>query len=140
MCSDFEMDIINLLHDQDACEGAECTFASSQLTDHFDGEVQQVNVEILGSYEQEDNQPAELLFLNQRDADMEMDDISFMGRNDDGYIPDGKITIERTISGLRESFDLYRKNCGLYIHEGGRWIRVDGSGTFDLHNIKYNKV
>lgn len=71
--------------------------------------------------------------------------ISFKGalppdNDSDGYIPDGKIVLERTESGNTDTFKLYRKEGGLYVYEGGSWIRVDGSGTIKIRGVKYDKV
>lgn len=73
------------------------------------------------------------------------DDISFRGalppdHNRDGYIPDGKITLERTASGDKDTFKVYYKGGGQYVHEGGKWIRVDGTGTVSIKGVKYDKV
>lgn len=72
------------------------------------------------------------------------DDISFKGalppdHNRDGYIPDGKITLERTVSGDTDTFKVYSRDGGRYVHEGGKWIRVDGNGTVNIKGVKYDK-
>lgn len=72
-------------------------------------------------------------------------DISFKGvfppdRNSDGYIPDGSVTLERTESGNTDTFKVYTKDGGQYVHEGGKWIRIDGSGTVNIKGVKYEKV
>lgn len=79
-----------------------------------------------------------------REGNLE-DGISFKGHlppdnNSDGYIPNGKITLERTESGNTDTFKVYNKNGGQYVHEGGRWIRVDGNGTVNIKGIKYDKT
>ena len=73
------------------------------------------------------------------------DEISFKGvlppdNNSDGYIPDGKITLERTESGNTDTFKVYNKDGGQYVYEGGKWIRIDGSGTVTIKGVKYDKV
>lgn len=73
------------------------------------------------------------------------ENISFKGHlphdNDkDGYIPDGNITLERTVSGNIDSFKVYEKDGGHWVHEGGRWIRIDGSGTVIINGVKYDKI
>ena len=58
----------------------------------------------------------------------------------DGYIPKGTVRLERTVSGQKEIFDLYVKKGEEYIYEDGKWIRIDGSGTIKVNNIKYDKI
>ncbi len=72
-------------------------------------------------------------------------EISFKGHlprnhNSDGYIPDGNITLERTESGNTDTFKVYNKDGGQYVHEGGKWIRVDGGGTVNIKGVKYDKI
>ena len=59
--------------------------------------------------------------------------------NSDGYIPDGKVTLERTESGSTNTFNVYSKGSGQYVYEGGKWIRIDGIGTVTINGIKYDK-
>ena len=78
-------------------------------------------------------------------VDNSEDAISFKGvlppdNNSDGYIPDGKVTLERTESGNTDTFKVYNKDGGQYVHEGGKWIRIDGSGTVNIKGIKYDKI
>lgn len=73
------------------------------------------------------------------------DEISFKGvlppdNNSDGYIPDGKIMLERTESGNTDTFKVYNKDGGQYVYEGSKWIRIDGSGTVTIKGVKYDKV
>ena len=73
------------------------------------------------------------------------DEISFKGvlplnNNSDGYIPDGKITLERTGSGNTNTFKVYNKDGGQYVYEEGKWIRIDGSGIVTIKGVKYDKV
>lgn len=73
------------------------------------------------------------------------DGISFKGHlppnhNSDGYIPDGKISLERTESGSTDTFKVYSKDSGSYVYEGGKWIRVDGNGTVNIKGVKYDKI
>lgn len=78
-------------------------------------------------------------------VDNSEDAISFKGvlpsdHNSDGYIPDGKVTLEQTISGHTDTFKVYNKNGGLYVYEGGKWIRIDGIGTVNIKGVKYDKI
>lgn len=71
-------------------------------------------------------------------------EISFKGvlpsdNNSDGYIPDGKVTLERTESGNTDTFKVYNKDGGQYVYEGGKWIRIDGSGTVNIKGVKYDR-
>lgn len=54
--------------------------------------------------------------------------------------PDGKVTLERTESGNSDTFKMYNKDGGQYVYEGGKWIRIDGSGTVTIKGVKYDKV
>ena len=60
--------------------------------------------------------------------------------NADGYIPDGNITLERTISGSTDSFPHYTKDGHDFVKVGGRYIQVDGGNTVTINNIKYDSV
>lgn len=67
--------------------------------------------------------------------------ISFLGNaNSDGYIPDGSIKLERTISGTTDTFKLFSKDGHDYVFVNGSYIRVDGVGTVTINNIKYDKI
>jgi hypothetical protein len=67
--------------------------------------------------------------------------ISFLGNaNSDGYIPDGTIKLERTISGTTDTFKLFSKDGHDYVLVNGSYIRVDGVGTVTINNIKYDKI
>lgn len=72
-------------------------------------------------------------------------DISFKGvlppnNNSDGYIPDGKVTLERAESDNADTFNVYNKAGGQYVYEGGKWIRIDGCGTVWIKGVKYEKI
>lgn len=71
--------------------------------------------------------------------------VSFKGHlppdhNKDGYIPSGHIELERTTSEITDKFKVYDNNGGKYVHEGGKWIRIDGNGTVTIKGVKYDKV
>lgn len=72
--------------------------------------------------------------------------LSFMGKdtlpagaNSDGYIPDGSISLTRTISDIAETFKHYRKDGHDYVLYNGSYYRVDGSGTVRIGGILYDK-
>lgn len=66
---------------------------------------------------------------------------SFMGSTSDGFIPDGKITLERTISGIDESFDVFKKNGHLWVETSpNHFVQVDGGGTVKINGIEYDKA
>lgn len=58
----------------------------------------------------------------------------------DGYIPDGSVYLERTVSEDTDKFKVYVKDGGKYVHEGGKWIRIDGNGTVTIKGVKYDKI
>lgn len=73
--------------------------------------------------------------------------VPFMGRdtlppnaNSDGYIPDGSISLNRTISDITDSFKHYTKDGHDYILYHGSYIRVDGSGTVNIGGVSYDKT
>lgn len=67
--------------------------------------------------------------------------ISFTGTDVDGFIPNGKITLERTISGIDESFDVFKKNGHLWVETSpNHYVQVDGSGTVKIDGIEYDKA
>ena len=67
--------------------------------------------------------------------------ISFLGNSkSDGFIPDGKVKLERTISGITDTFDLFTKGGHEYVKVNGCFIQIDGSGTVNINNIKYDKI
>ena len=67
--------------------------------------------------------------------------ISFLGSSkSDGFIPDGTIKLERTISGTTDTFDLFTKGGHEYVKVNGCFIQIDGSGTVNINNIKYDKI
>ena len=66
---------------------------------------------------------------------------SFTGSDFDGFIPDGKITLERTISGIDDSFEVFRKNGHLWVETSpNHYVQVDGSGTVKINGIEYDKA
>ncbi|MBQ8853938.1 MAG: hypothetical protein IJZ67_06500 [Alistipes sp.] len=67
--------------------------------------------------------------------------VSFMGSNSDGYIPNGTVTLERTISGIDESFKAYRNGGHIYVETSpNHFVQVDGSGTVKIHGVEYDKL
>ena len=60
--------------------------------------------------------------------------------NADGFIPDGKISLERTISGSTDSFPHYTKDGHDYVKVGSSYIRVDSGQTVTINNITYDTV
>lgn len=67
--------------------------------------------------------------------------VSFTGTDVDGFIPDGKITLERTISGIDDSFEVFRKNGHLWVEASpNHYVQVDGSGTVKIGGIEYDKA
>lgn len=60
--------------------------------------------------------------------------------NSDGKIPDGKISLERTTSGLMDSFKLFRDGGHKFVLYYGKYIQVDGIGTVTIGGIQYNKI
>lgn len=78
----------------------------------------------------------------------QMDDhIAFRGKDDlppnansDGYIPDGKVSLNSVISDKTETFKLYNKEGHDYALYHGRYYRIDGSGTVTIGGIKYHKI
>lgn len=79
------------------------------------------------------------------EIDDDVNDVAFGQRptnaNSDGYIPDGSVTLERTLSGTEDTFKVYSKGGHKYVHLGGdRFIQVDGSGTVTINGVKYDKI
>ncbi len=67
--------------------------------------------------------------------------VSFMGSNSDGYIPNGTVTLERTISGIDESFKAYINGGHIYVETSpNHFVQVDGSGTVKIHGVEYDKL
>lgn len=67
--------------------------------------------------------------------------ISFEGHeNADGYKSDGHISLERTISGITDSFPHYTKDGHDFVKVGSRYIQVDSGNTVTINNIKYDTV
>lgn len=89
------------------------------------------------------------------DFDMEFDDqmafdtdlnngynISFgASENSDGYIPEGTISLERTISGGSDTFPHYTQDGHDYVKLGpGKYERIDQGITVNLKGVKYNTI
>ncbi len=67
--------------------------------------------------------------------------LSFMGTNSDNFIPDGRVTLERTISGIDESFAAYRNAGHIYVETSpNHFVQVDGLGTVKIHGVEYDKI
>ena len=67
--------------------------------------------------------------------------VSFQAsENSDGFIPDGKIELERTVSGHKDSFPHYTKDGHDYVKVGSSYIRVDVGQTVTIGNVKYDTV
>ena len=61
--------------------------------------------------------------------------------NSDGYIPDGTISLERTISGDSDSFPHYTKDGHDYVKLGpGNYVRIDQGNTVNLRGVKYDTI
>lgn len=73
------------------------------------------------------------------------DDLTFKGHlppnyDKDGYIPNGSVYLERTVSEDTDKFKVYVKDGGKYVYEGGKWIRIDGNGMVAIKGVKYDKI
>lgn len=67
--------------------------------------------------------------------------VNFMGSDSDSMIPDGKVTLERTVSGIEDSFQMYRNNGHIFVETSPKhFVQVDGSGTVEIKGIKYDKI
>lgn len=73
-------------------------------------------------------------------------DVNFLGKdtlpsgaNSDGYIPDGSISLTRTITDKIDTFKHYIKDEHDYVLYNGKYYRVDGYGTVTINGIKYDK-
>ena len=60
--------------------------------------------------------------------------------NADGFIREGQISLERTVSGSSDTFEHYTKEGHDYIKIGNRYIQVDKGDTVTINNIKYDTV
>lgn len=60
--------------------------------------------------------------------------------NSDGYISQGNISLERTVSGTSDSFDHYTKNGHEYVKVGNNYIRIDKGNTVTIKGIKYDCI
>jgi hypothetical protein len=58
----------------------------------------------------------------------------------DGFIPDGKITLERMVSGTTDTFDHYTKEGHDYVKVGGKYIRIDQGNCVIINHIKYETI
>ena len=67
---------------------------------------------------------------------------TFRGTNSDGFVQDGRVTLERDYSGKRERFVHYKniKNGLSYVKIGNDYIKVSGKGTVTINNIKYVRL
>lgn len=82
------------------------------------------------------------------DYDFGDSDLSFRGiktdsklppnANSDGYIPKGKISLERVISGITDKFDLFKKDGAKYVLYGGDYIKISGTSDVVINGIRYN--
>lgn len=87
-------------------------------------------------------------FYDQPVVDLDWDDgnngynISFgASENTDGYIPDGTISLERTVSGYSDTFPHYTKDGHDYVKLGsGNYVRIDQGKTVNLRGIKYDTI
>ncbi len=61
------------------------------------------------------------------------------GDNSDGLIHKGNITVERSVSGIKETYPHYRKGSEDYIKVGSKFIRID-NGDFTINHVSYNGV
>lgn len=77
------------------------------------------------------------------DASGDCSNISFQHRppdaDADGYIRSGNVRLERSASGDTDTFTLYKKDGHSYVFEDGRFKQIDGTGTVNINNIKYEK-
>ena len=62
--------------------------------------------------------------------------VSFQGANNDGYIPNGKITLKRVISGTCDTFDYYVKGDCEYVKYKGRYYSLKGNRV-TIDNVQY---
>ncbi|MBQ9138264.1 MAG: hypothetical protein IJX65_06500 [Alistipes sp.] len=86
-----------------------------------------------------DGVDSEVLGALNMDADTY--NVAFMGSNSDGMIPDGSVTLERTISGIDESFKAYRNGGHIFVETSpNHFVQVDGSGTVKIHGVEYDKI
>lgn len=115
------------------------------MMDLFDFDNGLLDLDIDGDMSMFDHGDIELeyddYFLNQTDGLLCNDEVSFTGsENSDGYIPDGKISLERTISGNTDTFEHYVKNGHDYVKVGNQYIQIDKGNTITIDNIKYDTI
>lgn len=60
--------------------------------------------------------------------------------NSDGYIHQGNISLERTISGITDSFPHYTKDGADFVKIGNSYIRIDSGTTVTIKNVKYDCI
>lgn len=60
--------------------------------------------------------------------------------NSDGYIHQGNISLERTISGITDSFPHYTKGGADFVKIGNSYIRIDSGTTVTIKNVKYDCI
>lgn len=58
----------------------------------------------------------------------------------DGYVHEGKISLERTVSGITDTFEHYTKGGHDYVKVGARYIQVDSGQTVTINNVKYDTI
>ena len=67
--------------------------------------------------------------------------VNFMGSDTDSMIPDGRVTLERTVSGIEDSFKVYRNNGHIFVETSpNNFVQVDGSGTVNIKGVEYDKI
>ena len=60
-----------------------------------------------------------------------------LSENEDGFIPRGKIELERVVSGSKDKFDYYTKDGNDYVKIGNVYIRIDQGNQVTIRNVKY---
>lgn len=60
--------------------------------------------------------------------------------NSDGFIRQGSISLERTVSGSTDSFAHYTKDGHDYVKVGSSYIQVDSGKTVTINNISYDTI
>ena len=80
---------------------------------------------------------------DQQDSDLGLGNgVSFgASPNSDGYIHQGSITLQRTVSDIKDSFPHYTKDGHDYVKlSSGIYVRVDQGVSVTLNGIKYDTV
>ena len=60
--------------------------------------------------------------------------------NSDGFIRQGSISLERTVSGSTDSFAHYTKDGHDYVKVGSSYIQVDSGKTVTINNISCDTI